>query len=443
MFNLTRKGLWAHKVRFVLTGLAVILGVAFMAGTMILTDTMGKTFDGLFATANEGIDVVVHRTTGRRRPGMRCPGAGRRRPGRPDRGGRRRRRRRRHHRGLRPARRRRRQGHHRRRRPRRHHRRQLDRPTSGSTRSTCPPATRPTVRHEVVLDQATVEAEGWALGDTVGVLAKDGADRHDHRRHRHVRRRRRPPRHLRVAVDDATAQAMFAAAGHATTPSSWPPTAAPPTPSWPTAVAGRGRLRSSSRSSPAPPTRPTSRPTSRRTWRSSAPSCWPSPTSPCSSACSSSTTPSRSSSPSACGRWRCSGPSAPAAGRCCASVLLESAMVGAGRLGRRPGRRCRRCPTASGRSSAPSGSRSPSGDVVITTGTVVTAFVVGCRVTLLSARSARPCGPAASSPSPRCGTSPSSTPTPRSSGTVFGLAHHRRRRGRLRRRHRGSGDRAP
>jgi putative ABC transport system permease protein len=64
MFNLTRKGLWAHKVRFVLTGLAVVLGVAFMAGTMILTDTMGKTFDGLFATTNDGIDVVVHRTSG-------------------------------------------------------------------------------------------------------------------------------------------------------------------------------------------------------------------------------------------------------------------------------------------------------------------------------------------------------------------------------------------
>jgi len=64
MYKLTRKGLWAHKVRFALTGLAVVLGVAFMAGTMILTDTMGKTFDGLFATSNEGIDVVVHRTTG-------------------------------------------------------------------------------------------------------------------------------------------------------------------------------------------------------------------------------------------------------------------------------------------------------------------------------------------------------------------------------------------
>ncbi|HVM52338.1 MAG TPA: FtsX-like permease family protein [Acidimicrobiales bacterium] len=64
MFNLTRKGLWAHKVRFMLTGLAVVLGVAFMSGTMILTDTIGKTFDGLFETTNEGIDVVVRRTAG-------------------------------------------------------------------------------------------------------------------------------------------------------------------------------------------------------------------------------------------------------------------------------------------------------------------------------------------------------------------------------------------
>jgi putative ABC transport system permease protein len=59
MYSLTMKGLWAHKLRFVLTGLAVVLGVGFMSGTMILTDTMGKTFDGIFATANAGVDVVV------------------------------------------------------------------------------------------------------------------------------------------------------------------------------------------------------------------------------------------------------------------------------------------------------------------------------------------------------------------------------------------------
>jgi putative ABC transport system permease protein len=62
MWKLTIRGLWAHKLRFTLTGLAVVLGVAFMAGTMILTDTMRQTFDGLFATNNAGIDVVVQRS---------------------------------------------------------------------------------------------------------------------------------------------------------------------------------------------------------------------------------------------------------------------------------------------------------------------------------------------------------------------------------------------
>ncbi|MDQ3642479.1 MAG: ABC transporter permease [Actinomycetota bacterium] len=61
MFRLTWKGLWAHKLRFALTGLAVVLGVAFMSGTQILTDTMGKTFDGIFEDANQGVDVVVRR----------------------------------------------------------------------------------------------------------------------------------------------------------------------------------------------------------------------------------------------------------------------------------------------------------------------------------------------------------------------------------------------
>src|SRR3954449_13157220 len=59
MFSLTLKGLLAHKLRFALTGVAVILGVAFMAGTLVLTDTMGKSFDDLFATSNMGIDAVV------------------------------------------------------------------------------------------------------------------------------------------------------------------------------------------------------------------------------------------------------------------------------------------------------------------------------------------------------------------------------------------------
>jgi putative ABC transport system permease protein len=59
MFTLTIKGLWAHKLRYALTGLAVILGVAFMAGTTVLTDTMEQTFNGVFESANDGIDVIV------------------------------------------------------------------------------------------------------------------------------------------------------------------------------------------------------------------------------------------------------------------------------------------------------------------------------------------------------------------------------------------------
>src|SRR5688500_11700798 len=59
MLTVTLKGLRAHKLRYLLTGLAVLIGVAFMAGTMILTDTMEKTFNGVISTANEGTDVIV------------------------------------------------------------------------------------------------------------------------------------------------------------------------------------------------------------------------------------------------------------------------------------------------------------------------------------------------------------------------------------------------
>ena len=36
-----------------------MLGVAFMAGTLVLTDTIGKTFDDLFADVNAGTDAYV------------------------------------------------------------------------------------------------------------------------------------------------------------------------------------------------------------------------------------------------------------------------------------------------------------------------------------------------------------------------------------------------
>ena len=59
MFRVTLKSLLARKLRLLLTALAVVLGVAFVSGTLILGDTMNKTFDNLFATAYSGTDVGV------------------------------------------------------------------------------------------------------------------------------------------------------------------------------------------------------------------------------------------------------------------------------------------------------------------------------------------------------------------------------------------------
>ena len=59
MLRVTFKGLWAHKLRLGLTALAVVLGVGFIAGTFIYTDTIGKAFDGIFDDAFEGVDIVI------------------------------------------------------------------------------------------------------------------------------------------------------------------------------------------------------------------------------------------------------------------------------------------------------------------------------------------------------------------------------------------------
>src|SRR5919106_2966649 len=59
MARLTIKGLLAHKLRFLLTALAVMLGVAFLSGTLVLTDTISRTFDNLFADVNRGTDAFV------------------------------------------------------------------------------------------------------------------------------------------------------------------------------------------------------------------------------------------------------------------------------------------------------------------------------------------------------------------------------------------------
>ena len=62
MFRTALKGVAAHKVRLALTALAIILGVGFIAGTYILTDTMNAAFDGLFQQISKGVAVQVSGT---------------------------------------------------------------------------------------------------------------------------------------------------------------------------------------------------------------------------------------------------------------------------------------------------------------------------------------------------------------------------------------------
>ena len=59
MFRLTIAEIAANKRRLTATAMAVILGVAFLAGTLILTDTILATFDDLLAEADAGTDAYV------------------------------------------------------------------------------------------------------------------------------------------------------------------------------------------------------------------------------------------------------------------------------------------------------------------------------------------------------------------------------------------------
>ncbi|HEY5709345.1 MAG TPA: FtsX-like permease family protein [Solirubrobacterales bacterium] len=59
MTSLALKSLWARKVRALTTMLAVVIGVAFVAGTYILTDTTFAAFDEIFEDSLAKTDVVI------------------------------------------------------------------------------------------------------------------------------------------------------------------------------------------------------------------------------------------------------------------------------------------------------------------------------------------------------------------------------------------------
>ena len=166
MIAVALKGLAGRKVRALLTAFAVVIGVSMVSGTFILTDTMQKTFDGLFDASYGETDAVIAGKADRQDstsgighdPGRRCStasGAAR--------GGRRRRR------GLAAG------GQH-----RRHHRRDgkaVPRRASAQHR----PRQRPLQPvqaqdrrlaagpRQVVIDAGTAKKQHFAVGDTVKV----------------------------------------------------------------------------------------------------------------------------------------------------------------------------------------------------------------------------------------------------------------------------------
>jgi putative ABC transport system permease protein len=73
MLQITVRRLLASKRRFAGTALAVFLGVAFLSGTLALSDTLRANFADLFASANSHTDVVVRPATELSADGGRGP----------------------------------------------------------------------------------------------------------------------------------------------------------------------------------------------------------------------------------------------------------------------------------------------------------------------------------------------------------------------------------
>jgi putative ABC transport system permease protein len=59
MWTVTIKGLLAHKLRLALTAIAIVLGVTFISGTLVLTDTLHATFTTLFGHVYQNVDFEI------------------------------------------------------------------------------------------------------------------------------------------------------------------------------------------------------------------------------------------------------------------------------------------------------------------------------------------------------------------------------------------------
>ena len=66
MIAVALKGLAGRKVRALLTAFAIVIGVTMVSGTLVLTDTIQKGFDGVFGASYQQTDAVIASRTVRR-----------------------------------------------------------------------------------------------------------------------------------------------------------------------------------------------------------------------------------------------------------------------------------------------------------------------------------------------------------------------------------------
>jgi putative ABC transport system permease protein len=59
MIRATFKSLAARKLRLLLSSLSIVLGVSFVSGAFVLTDSLGKVFDDLFSTISQNVAVDI------------------------------------------------------------------------------------------------------------------------------------------------------------------------------------------------------------------------------------------------------------------------------------------------------------------------------------------------------------------------------------------------
>ena len=68
MIRVALKGLLGRKLRAFLTAFAIVLGVATVSGTYVLTDSISDAFDNIFTGVYRGTDAVVTES-----PPSTCP----------------------------------------------------------------------------------------------------------------------------------------------------------------------------------------------------------------------------------------------------------------------------------------------------------------------------------------------------------------------------------